>query len=449
MRRGPLCPAEETIHMKRSDRPLKALILTYYFPPSTATAGYRPYAWARALKTHGIKPTVVTRSWRQADGSRESFSGYDETPAHELQAEGYNVHVLPYLPTQKRQIAEQQLKAFPVLRRAWYMLLGLAGEFNIDMDARTAFKSFVWQHLQQHTYDVVIVTTPPFNLIHLAHEIQRRFGIRYIVDFRDLWDNGEMQKSKPVKQNFLLKLVKGHIARWIQKASLITVATPPMADFIKGLGYKGPVHVLLNGFEADLYTSSRHSVPTCTSVFTISCIGNLYPEQDLSVFIGGFNQFIEAVPDAEVSLRFIGLAFNQQMADRIYKEIPEKYLHITSRIAREEAIAETLKADVLFYAGWKGYEGILTTKIFDYIGAHRNILIAPGDQSSIDALIKETGAGVIANSPPEVCTQLICWYTEWKERGSLHYDGNKDLINTYTREAQTAAFAALIKQNIA
>lgn len=432
-----------------SQKTIKVLILTYYFPPCTATAGYRPYSWATHFKEHELEPTVITRRWFGTKETRSSFADYEEGAIKTEKHSSYSAVYLPYLPTKKRKVGEQWLRRSAIVRKVYYFLLTLAGELNIDMDGRAAFKTFLYQHLKDNKYDAIIVTAPPFNLVRLAAKLSKKFRLPYFVDFRDLWNNNEMKKGFRYAgtNKILYYLTKKHIGRWIANAEAVTVATPPMVKFIKGLHYKGKIAVLLNGYEKHLYNQNKVQV-TRTEKFIVSCIGTLYPEQNLNLFTSGFHLFLKQYPGAAIQLRFIGANFFPTVESFLKSQIPNSYLVITDRIPREQAIQEALQSHVLFYAGWKGYEGILTTKIFDYLAAKKNILIAPGDDSLIDDLVTKTGSGKIANTPGEAAALLSDWYGEWKAKGELSFSGNIDMINDYSREKQTQNLSKLIKEAI-
>lgn len=423
--------------------------MTYYFPPCTATAGYRPYSWATHFREHGIEPTVITRRWSSTKETRSSFADYEDGPIMKDRQPAYTAFSLPYLPTTMRKFGEQWLRKPSVFRKIYYFFLTLTGELNIDMDGRAAFQAFLFHHLKDNKYDAIIVTVPPFNLVRLAARLSKKFTIPYFVDLRDLWNNNEMKKEFRYSgtDKILYSLTKKHIGRWIANAEAVTVATPPMAKFIRGLHYKGKVAVLLNGYEKHLYNGNNRPEAR-TDKFVVSCIGTLYPEQNLKLFTSGFHLFLKQIPDAAIQLRFIGACFFPAVESFLKSQIPGSFLVVTDRVPREKAIQEAVQSHVLFYAGWKGYDGILTTKIFDYLAAKKNILIAPGDDSTMDDLITKTASGKIANTPEEVSVLLFEWYREWKVQGELSFSGDVKMIEKYSREKQTENFSILIKEAI-
>jgi glycosyltransferase involved in cell wall biosynthesis len=390
--------------------------------------------------------TVVTRHWNSEDNSRNSYIAYDNRPVKKEQLNGFTVYYLPYTKKIERTIGEKWVKKISPLRKLYYFLLASSGKFNIDMDAGNSFTSFLNEHLKENTYDVLIVTTPPFNLIPVAKKFSVKFKLPYVVDFRDLWNNNEMRKGFQYRgtDRLLFLIIKKYIANWIRDARLVTVATPPMATFIRQIGYKRKIEVILNGYEENFY--NRESSKKNQEKFVIGCVGTLYIEQDIKIFIDGFELFLRQKPGARIEIRFIGAGFNNEIELTLRQHLPSQHLHLTARVSKEAAEEELLNTDILYYAGWKGYEGILTSKIFDYLAAKKNILIAPGDDSSIDQLITTTRSGRIANDSQEVCGALTSWYLEWERSGSLKYDAHEEVVKNYSREKQSKLFSTLIKQ---
>ena len=88
---------------------MKVLILTYYFPPNNATAGFRPLSWAKEFVKNGIEPVVVTRHWKPEDNTQTAYRSYNFNGAIETKKEGYSTFALPYIPSKKRNIGENRI----------------------------------------------------------------------------------------------------------------------------------------------------------------------------------------------------------------------------------------------------------------------------------------------------------------------------------------------------
>ncbi|MBK9638581.1 MAG: hypothetical protein IPO63_12490 [Bacteroidetes bacterium] len=132
------------------------------------------------------------------------------------------------------------------------------------------------------------------------------------------------------------------------------------------------------------------------------------------------------------------------MSERIIRAIPSDFLYVSGRVSKKEALQETLNAHVLSYSGWKGVRGIISTKAFDYIASGNYVLIAPGDDDALDALVKECKCGSTANTIDEFVTTLNALYASWDEKGDVFVEGDHDKIAFYSREKQAEIFAKYI-----
>jgi len=102
-------------------------------------------------------------------------------------------------------------------------------------------------------------------------------------------------------------------------------------------------------------------------------------------------------------------------------------------------------AAVLFLPGYPGHRGLMSGKVFEYLAAQRPILCAPGDGDCIDALLRETGAGVSCHTLDATARQLLEWYREWRRDGTIRYGGNRDAIMKFSRRRQAGQLAAVLE----
>jgi hypothetical protein len=218
----------------------------------------------------------------------------------------------------------------------------------------------------------------------------------------------------------------------------------PLADEVKRLAPHAKSLVITNGFERELFAQASQNFPPPTNKFNFSVIGTLKPNQDLSVMLDGLKLFLTDKNLADIELNFVGTTEFKDVAELIEKSLPPACTRVSDRIPRESAIEHMCRSHVLFYAGWRGHRGIASGKIYEYLGARRNILIAPNDKDVLEKIIAETGAGKIADSAQELADILNAWFVEWQSTGKLEYGGIAEQIENYTRERQAKILAAEI-----
>lgn len=422
---------------------LNVLIITYYYPPCNGVQGWRPYSWFNYFPQKNIHTTVLTRHWL---GNETVWNDSIKENLQEMTVvENVDSRLirLPYKHSSLQKLAEIPFFKIRIISKLLFLFYKLTGNFSPEVDAFRAFKDYASSYIRKNKVDLIIISAPPHNLVRLGHDLYKKHRIPFIIDFRDLWDNDELKKDyNPTLQTRVNnRISKFYLKRWLKNARLVTTVSPPLIRKIQQLCTKEIIEIT-NGFEKELFSSMQ--VTSDHEHFTISIIGSIYEKQDISIIIEGLKHFISLADKHKVKLNFIGIKSIASVAERIRKALPEECIFLSDRLPRETAIRYTLQSHVLLYAGWKNYDGIYSGKIFDYIGARRNILIAPGDDNVIDNIVLNTQSGKIANTVNEFTAALTEWYAEWKRSGQVAYKGKEDHIDYYTRENQAKIFAEYI-----
>ena len=91
-----------------------------------------------------------------------------------------------------------------------------------------------------------------------------------------------------------------------------------------------------------------------------------------------------------------------------------------------------------------GPHGIMTTKFFEALGVEKPVLCVPSDEECLDAVIKETNAGIAATSAEEVQSFILSKYAEWKANGFTHQPVNPDQKRLFSRQYQAQQFEELL-----
>ena len=89
----------------------------------------------------------------------------------------------------------------------------------------------------------------------------------------------------------------------------------------------------------------------------------------------------------------------------------------------------------------QGRNGILTTKVFEYLSVKRPVLCIPGDGGELDSLIIQTKSGFSCQNISEVAKILETWYSEWKATGTICCQSNAQAIANFSRIRQAEQLA--------
>jgi glycosyltransferase involved in cell wall biosynthesis len=415
---------------------LNVLILAYHFSPSNSSAAHRPESWARHGKKFGLNPTIVTRHWTGLENDWLNFSIDSEAAVVIEKTSQAEIIRLPYknLDSSKGRF----WRKWSLSRKLYYLCQALSGNFHTQANVMSTFKPFLTELLQQRRFDYIIATAPPYQLVELAYELSCQFNIPFITDIRDLWnDNKALQVNAKwsIKERFNEKLSRHYVKKWVKRSSLVTAVAAPLGEVVT-TGIKTPFAVVTNGYESNIFDAAEQKP---TSEFTVTLTGTVYPEQKFDILLEGFRRFLAQQPKAK--LHFIGVSIIPGIEQKIRSILPGEYIVVKARVPKKEAIDLTVSSHVLFYVGWQGYRGFYTGKIFEYLAAKKNILIAPGDNDVIDELLVESNAGISVDTPDEVEITLNAWYKEWVETGMVSYGGREEIIKKYSREEQTRRLA--------
>ncbi len=415
----------------------KAIIISYFFPPANSVASPRVQAFAENLKKFNIDPVIFTRHWNGNENEWTDFLKDNHHQPSVTENKMFTVYRLPYHANSK---FEKNSTITKPLRKLYHFINPAIGKFNLEVNAYKCFYNFLNNHLAKNHYDVIIISAPPFNTVRLGHELAAKFNIPLVLDLRDIWQGLLVpENSTPdFKTKYFLYFNRRYARKWFASAKLITTVSEPLAQEIKSVTGK-QAKVITNGFEEKFFSQlqPKHK----NQLFNFTVVGTIYPKQDIQILIKGLKKFKALHSIEKMQLNFIGLKSLTEVAKNIEESLQDFKMLITGKIPRQEALQFLADAHILFYSGWKGHKGIYSTKIFEYLGARKNILIAPGDDDVIDELLDITKAGNVANSPDEFCNHLSNAYRQWETNGTITYFGIEKEILKYSRENQTEKFA--------
>jgi len=418
----------------------RILFLTYNFPPSTGVPAYIARDWVSELVKQNVNVTVITRHWKETDNiSWKTVIGSNLSSPEHSEFDGYEVWKLPF-----KQAA---IPFNPFLSKVFTFYKYATGNVDFERDTMQ-FYEWISDYLKNNRYDFILSSGPPHNTARLAQRLSKKHSIKYIVDFRDFMNfkinalTGIYQPS--FSQKVIDFLTEKNIRKYVQQASYITCVTEPTFNYFE-TKTAIPCIKILNGFKEEIFDGIS-SIPEDKNLFQITILGSLYPEQNIDFMIKGLLLFYNSVQDSsKIKINFLGLANCVAVADAVKKALPPSFLNITPRLTQSESLIILKQSSVLYYIGWENYKGMYSTKIFEYLGAKRNILIAPSDKDVLSTLIKSTNAGKIADTVEEMKVHLTGWFNEWKDQRVTTYYGKEKTIREYTLASQISALVTIIK----
>ena len=413
----------------------KVLLITYYFDPGNAVATPRIMSWANEFHQHGIELTVVTRHFNGDEWHWLDFIKETSEPVKVVMNERYNVHYLPYLTGKPALVNKNKLYS-----KFYHLKAFLKGHFNTEINAYAAFGNYCRKILRENPQDLILVSAPPHNLVRLASELGKEFDLPFVVDFRDIWNNlltGKVQMN--MRSRISNYIEEKYIGKWLKEASLVTTVSQALVEQIKRI-FDGNCMELTNDYEMKLFNQvSKINPPSDRFVF--ASIGTIYPVQNISIMIEGLKLFYNQLQDKKnFEVKFIGLGAVESVAHQVASELESLKPLVTQKLSRKQVLRHYQDSHVLFIPAWSNHKGIYSTKIFEYIGSGRRILVAPGDNDVIDNLVRKSGRGYIANDAREFASSLREVYELW-QNGNYKVEQPAEWEQFYSREKQAELLA--------
>ena len=87
-----------------------------------------------------------------------------------------------------------------------------------------------------------------------------------------------------------------------------------------------------------------------------------------------------------------------------------------------------------------GPKGVLTTKLFEYLGMERPVLCVRSDEGLLEQTIRDAKIGVAARTVDDAYTFLLEKYEEWKLNGYTTVQVNIDYKRQFSRKIQAKQF---------
>jgi len=397
----------------------RVLLVCQYYYPSNAPGAHRCAKLAKYLPEFGWEPTVLCM--QATPGNCEGT--YD--PKLEA-SDTCEVVRVPYTHPKERSPAK----------------------YLHDRVLRPCLKTYIPYRLyrrmlkrgrklaREQQFDAIWATSPSPMILNVARRISRSTGIPWIADMRDL--AGETDSKPGIFMRWEMALER----RAASGAAAFITVTQHLADML-ARHHDAPVRVIPNGFDPDDFPPGAQP---SREQFEIVYCGVIYSGRDPTPLFDALDLLLQQGVDiGRLRVRFYGVL--ETSLDPLTAGHP--CVHLVENMGRvnyDEVIRIQQSASMLLLLPHAGVKGIMTSKVFEYLGARKPILSVPGDGDVTDALLEETGAGVAAAEPAAIAELVGQWYRQWREGSDLPYGGKPDEIAKYTRRHQAQHTAKLLDE---
>jgi glycosyltransferase involved in cell wall biosynthesis len=335
------------------------LLVTYHFPPSAASGSFRLLGFARHLLARGWRTVVVAPP-------SMPYESVDEELGSKVPPET-TVYPAPYPKGNRltRRLAPDSIwfpNAWKACRRA------IAAEKP----------------------DAVLTSSPPHAVHVLGRLLRCRYGLPWVVDFRDPWTYGQ---GRPRQRTWVAhgEAIKEKIV--LRAADAIIVNTPrARAALAKDLpAFADKMHVIPNGFDPESFPLDD-GPRTRPATLSIVHAGEIYAGRDPRPFFDALlaMQLPPRTPPLQVT--FLGNSTDPRhdWPKEIQARGLENVIHFAGRVDYGQALKVMQKADILLLLDSVGRRVGIPAKLYEYFGARRPIL-ALAEEGDISWALAKSG----------------------------------------------------------
>lgn len=426
----------------------KILIISYFFPPCNLTASQRIAGWANYLSMFGYYPTIVTRNWDQPINSPEDVLLSSGKEMKHEKNDQYEAYYLPYIASKRDEIYSNNKgnKSLQKLSKIFTLKDLIFENYSNKSIPFSNMYDFASELItKDNNYQLVLISGNPFVQFKFGYLLHKKFGIKWIADYRDDWNTSELEQKGGIIKRMISAIQSKSEKKWVSTAECITSVSQAYTDKIARFTQKKG-GVVLNGFDG--ISGEENSEPQKNS-FHITYNGSLYATQPIEPILKAFKKIIqEEKTGLGLQINFPGLGFYKTQSLRVQNEMKgfEKYITITDRIVKNEVIQIQKNSDVLLMIAHEGIKGIPSSKMYEYIGLKKQILLYPNDHDIIEQTLNDTGLGIICEDEDQIYESLLNLILS-KQNGvneKLKIDESK--IEFYSRKNQTAQLAQLLDE---
>lgn len=302
--------------------------------------------------------------------------------------------------------------------------------------------------------DAVVTSSPPFSAHFVGMRLQRRLGIPWVADFRDLWV-GRPYRSLPYRWQHYLDTV--YESRVISRANRLSLASPGWVPIFRrryGSGIVEKTTIITNGFDAAMLESNPVCVPARgrgerMRPITMAYTGALHEGESPWPLIHALARVAEQAGVERVrsgfQLRFMGPGGADWDGLRAY--LRERGLEGVVRFLGTRSHAESLEeqrgADILLILSAPPHDETIRGKSFEYMATGKPIFALLPEGSTQAGILEPSGlATIVPYGDVERSARVLAGYLE---SGVPVVRANWEYIKTFDRRNLTGALAAVLE----
>ena len=398
----------------------RLLMIVRDYPPANTPATHRALGFARYLPEFGWDTSVVT--------VRSGFHSSSDSGLLRQMPEERSVY---------RAFGFDSKDVFSVFGR-YPRLLALPDRSVSWLPAGVVQ---ALRAVRREGIDVLLSTGPPLTAHWIAHIVQRKTGLPWVADIRDLWDG-------PPRHARVSHSIENWLAsRLLRGCDRVTVVTEEIAEGLSrsyGVDVAHKVHILPNGFDEDAF-ARLEPCNSSSDRFTIAHVGYAsWTYRNPRPFFEALRACLDrgALPK-DTLVSFIG-AHTGTLLSLSHTFGLEDVIRLRERVPYVEALREMCKASALLLLQGGEFRHAVPAKTYEYLRSGRPIVaLATPDGESARLLRQFAGVFLaLPDQPAEVAECLEGAHRAWRD-GQV-FERSTQQLAPYTRRSVAAELAQIL-----
>ena len=432
-------------HFPVPSRPLRVLLVTYYFPPSGGAGVQRPLKWVRYLPAAGVETVVLTVR-------AGAYPHLDAGMAADVprSVEVYRTHAPDPFGLYGRLTGRSRDEA--VAARTGQVgqserLAERASRWvraNVFVpDARVGWVPFALARAvrlhRRRPFDAVVTTGPPHSAHLVGLALKARLGVPWLADFRDPWT--QIHYTGALGRSALAERLDGRLeARVLRTADAVVTVSEPLRHDLEALAPGVRVAVVRNGFDPADFAGP----PPVVDRLEVAYVGALY---DVPTTL------LDAVArlrgdGTDVRLRFIGKAPEALMAEAGARGIAD-LLSVEPAVPHADAVDAMRRTALLLLVvePWSYAAGVVPGKTFEYLASGRPVLgLGPPDGEAAQIVARAGGGQTFAHGDVDGVAGALRTHAAAWGVGTPTPGAAPEALAPYARPAQAAHVAEILRR---
>ncbi|MEN9998327.1 MAG: hypothetical protein RI922_1317 [Bacteroidota bacterium] len=440
----------------------KVLILAYDFPPYVSVGGLRPYNWYLYFKEYQLEPIIITRQFGNQTGDISSYidSGISDKIICEDSQHGTIIRT-PYKPNLSNRLLLKHGKSRYILIRKVLTAYFEFAQYIFKTGPKKELFHAADDYLKKNKVDFIIATGEPFILLKYASELSKKHSIPWAADYRDPWSMDITITKFPL----LKRWYRFYEKKVLKNASFTTVVAPFIAKQLEIFSKNPRAYTIPNGFNPSSVNSAK-KIDQKKNALSLALAGTINDWHPIESLIDSIFEFSKIYPDKKIELNLFGI----DQIDRVkvyidkFNEQNIELIKFHPKLDNQLLLSKLAESHLMIL--FNNYS-IIGTKIYDYLGIQRKILLCfKEDDLGLSLkeqhynlelngkleeqeqynIIKTHNAGIFVKNKSHLLDILITSHDELLQKGQIECDSSN--IEKFSRKIQVEELSKLINNQL-